>query len=89
MASLTLQIGPLSSAVNAANAKASVAVNNVILKHGYDPAVHGETDQNKADFFMQVLKNWISRQSAQYQAKLDSNAAFDAAQADEANKFDP
>lgn len=85
MAELKLTIGPLSSSVNASNAKAQVVLNNFLLNIGYTGA---QTDQAKLDAIMAHLKAYLTDRARQYQARTQATTAEQTALVDAGNAFE-
>lgn len=86
MATLTLEIGPITAQISANNAKAAKAARNAALHWGYD----GDTSDNQAmaDFVVSQLREVITSASTQHQEQSDMRAAKAAARADNSIKFD-
>lgn len=85
MAELKLTIGPLSASASANNAKATTTLNNFLGAIGYTGP---NTDQAKLNAIVAHLRSYITNRAREYQVKVTSRTAEQAALTDPANAFE-
>lgn len=85
MAELKLTIGPLSASVTVNNTRAQTVLTNFLLHIGYSGA---DTDQAKLNAIVAHLQAYLTDRARQYQAKIQTTAAEQAALNDASNAFE-